>query len=75
LDDLTADEALIIRFGRELLDARRVSEETFGAVRARYGEKGLLELTALMGVYTMNAAILRAMDHRAAAGARLLTPR
>jgi len=58
-----------------LLDARQVSDETFSAVRARYGEKGLLELTALMGVYTMNATILRAMDHRAAAGARFLTPR
>src|SRR5215475_7390191 len=75
LGTLTPDEALIIRFGRELLDARQVRDETFSAVRARYGEKGLLELTALMGVYTMNATILRAMDHRAAAGARLLTPR
>ena len=75
LDALTADEALIIRFGRELLDSRLVSNETFSAVRARYGEKGLLELTALMGVYTMNATILRAMDHRAAAGTRHLTPR
>ena len=75
LDDLTADEALIIRFGRELLDVRQVSDETFSAVQARYGKKGLLELTALMGVYTMNATILRAMDHRAAAGARLLTSR
>ena len=28
-----------------------------------------------MGVYTMNATILRAMDHRPAPGARLLTPR
>ena len=46
LDALTEDEALIIRFGRELLDARQVTDETFNAVRARYGEKGLLELTA-----------------------------
>jgi len=75
LDTLAPDEALIIRFGRELLDARQVSDATFSAVRARYGEKGLLELTALMGAYTMNATILRAMDHRPAAGARLLTPR
>ena len=72
---LTSDEALIIGFGRELLDVRQVSDATFSAVRARYGEKGLLELTALMGVYTMNATILRAVDHRAASGARLLTPR
>ena len=75
LDDLTADEALIIRFGRELLEAPKVTDETFHAVRARYGEKGLLELTAVMSVYMMNATILRVMDHRAATDARHLTPR
>src|SRR5262249_51097832 len=75
LDGLTADEALIIRFGRELLESPKVSDETFHAVRARYGEKGLLELTAVMSVYTMNANILRVMDHQAAADARHLTPR
>jgi 4-carboxymuconolactone decarboxylase len=75
LDGLTADEALIIRFGRELPESPRVSDETCTAVRARYGEQGLLELTAVMSVYTMNATILRVMDHRAAAEARHLTPR
>lgn len=75
LDGLTADEALIIRFGRELLESPQVSDETFNAVRARYGERGLLELTALMSVYTMNANVLRVLDHRAAADARHLTPR
>jgi 4-carboxymuconolactone decarboxylase len=75
LDGLTADETLIIRFGRELLESPQVSDETFNAVRARYGEQGLLELTAVMSVYTMNANILRVMDHRAAADARHLTPR
>jgi len=75
LDGLTVDEALIIRFGRELLESPQVSDDTFNRVRARYGEKGLLELTAVMSVYTMNANILRVMDHRAAADARHLTPR
>lgn len=75
LDDLTEDEALIIGFGRALLETRKVSDETVEAVRKRYGEKGLLELVALMGVYTMNATILRAMDHPAPPGARRLTPR
>jgi 4-carboxymuconolactone decarboxylase len=75
LDSLTADEALIIRFGRELLESPQVSDNTFNAVRARYGEQGLLELTAVMSVYTMNAAILRVMDHQVAADARHLTPR
>lgn len=75
LDDLTPDEALIIRYGRELLETRKVSDATVAAVRERYGEKGLLELTAVMGVYTMNATVLRAMDHPAPPGARRLTPR
>ena len=73
LEDLTVDEALIIRFGRELLEAKEVDTETFNAVRLRYGENGMMELTAVMSVYMMNAAILRVMDHRAAADARHLT--
>ena len=75
LDGLTADEALIIRYGRELLETRKVSNATFAAVRKRYGEKGLLELTAVMSVYMMNATILRAMDHQAPMQARHLSPR
>jgi 4-carboxymuconolactone decarboxylase len=75
LDDLTDDEALIISFGRELLETRKVSDATVEAVRKRYGEKGVLELVAVMGVYTMNATILRALDHPAPPGARRLTPR
>lgn len=75
LDELTDDEALIIRFGRELLESPAVSDETFDAVRARYGEKGLMELTALMSVYMMNAAILRVADHPAPPDARPLSPR
>ena len=48
---LTADEAMIIRFGRELLEQPRVSDDTFDAVRARWGERGLMELTAVMSVF------------------------
>jgi 4-carboxymuconolactone decarboxylase len=73
LDGLTADEALIIGFGRELLEQPAISSQTFEAVRARYGEKGLMELVAVMSVYTMNANILRVMDHQAAPDARHLT--
>ena len=35
LDGLMADEALIIHFGRELLETPRVSDDTFNTVRAR----------------------------------------
>ena len=73
LDGLTSDEALIIRFGRELLEGPAVSDDTFNAVRARYGEQGLLELVAVMSVYTVNANILRVMDWQPAPDARRLT--
>ncbi|MEK9672719.1 MAG: hypothetical protein VW268_09485 [Rhodospirillaceae bacterium] len=73
LDHLTADEALIITYGRELLLGPKVSDETYDAVRARWSVKGLLDMTAVMSVYLMNAAILRAVDHQAPAGARMLT--
>ena len=75
LDALANDEALIIRFGRELLELKKVEDDTFAAVRDRWGEKGLMELTAVMSVYMMNAAILRVIDHRAADNDRHLTPR
>jgi 4-carboxymuconolactone decarboxylase len=73
LDGLTADEALIIRLGRELLEQPAVSDETFQAVCARYGERGLMELVAVMSVYTMNANLLRVADVKAAPEARHLT--
>lgn len=73
LDGLTPDESLIVRFGRELLEQPAVSDDTFNAVRARYGERGLMELVAIMSVYTMNANILRVVNFQAAPEARHLT--
>lgn len=75
LDGLTDDEQRIIRYSRELLEDRKVSDAAFEGVRQRWGEKGALELTAVMSVYLMNATILRAMNHQPGPGARLLTPR
>ena len=75
LDGLTSDEKLIITYSRELLEDKKVNDATFEAVRARWGESGVLEMTAVMSVYLMNATILRAMDHKAAPDARHLTPR
>ena len=41
LDKLTPDEALIIRFGRELLETRKVSDATFNAAVKMFGEQGV----------------------------------
>jgi 4-carboxymuconolactone decarboxylase len=73
VEGLTEDEAMIISFGRELLEQPSISDATFEAVKNRYGEKGLFELVAVMSVYTMNANMLRTMDWQAAPEARHLT--
>ncbi len=55
LDTLTEDEALIVAYGRELLRSHRVSDETFEAARARFGNLSLTDLTATIGYYVMIA--------------------
>ncbi|MCI0439633.1 MAG: carboxymuconolactone decarboxylase family protein, partial [Chloroflexi bacterium] len=48
---LEDDEALVIRYGRELFRNHRVSDETYKAAEARFGVQGVVELTATMGYY------------------------
>jgi 4-carboxymuconolactone decarboxylase len=62
LSALKDEETLIVGYGRELLRDHRVSEATFEAARARYGDQGVTELTAIMGYYTMLACALNAFQ-------------
>jgi len=73
LDGLSEDEALIIQFGRELLEQHRLSDSTFERVRARFGESGFVELSALMGYYTLIDTIITAMGIVPAADAPKLS--
>ena len=62
LSELTTDEALIVRYGRELFRDHRISDETFSAARHRFGDQGITELTATMGYYGMLACALNAFE-------------
>ena len=62
LAELTAEEAMIVGYGRELLRERRVSDETFAAAKAALGEQGVTELTATIGYYGMLACALNAFE-------------
>lgn len=62
IDTLPKDDALIIRFGRELHRNRKVSEATFEAARNRFGEQGVVELTATMGYYALLAYTLNTFE-------------
>lgn len=49
-------------FAREIVRDHRVSQQTFDAMRAEFGERGLTDITALVGFYLMLACTLIAND-------------
>ena len=60
LDGLDATDALIIDYARQILVQHTVDEATFAAARARFGDRGTVDLTATLGYYSMIACVLNA---------------
>jgi len=69
-----AEDAQIIDFTRQLLQRHRVDDATFQAVRKRFGDLGLIELTGSIGYYAMLAMTVNACELEAAPGAEVLQP-
>ncbi len=69
---LTSDEATIIDYGRQLLRDHRVSPDTFAAAHKRFGDRGVVDLTSLLGYYTMIACTLNGFEMLPAEGAARL---
>jgi 4-carboxymuconolactone decarboxylase len=57
-ESLQPDEAVVYNFATELLTKKQVSDSTFAAARQLLGERGVVDLTALMGYYQMVAMML-----------------
>jgi 4-carboxymuconolactone decarboxylase len=56
------DDALVYEFARHLQQSGRVPADTYGAVQARWGAKGVVELVAVVGYYTMVSMTLNAHE-------------
>lgn len=59
---LHPDDALVVSYAVELNRHRSVSDATHAAVVERFGERTVVELTALVGYYTMVAMMLNAQE-------------
>jgi 4-carboxymuconolactone decarboxylase len=59
---LAEDDAAIVRYATELNRFNSVSDATYADALARFGERRLVELTALVGYYTMVAMTLNAHE-------------
>jgi 4-carboxymuconolactone decarboxylase len=51
--DMTEDEEIVYDFCTELLRNHSVSDTTYDRMAARFGERGVAEVTLLQGEYTM----------------------
>ena len=65
---LEPDEAAVYDFSTELLSRHEVSDATFAAARHALGERGIVDLMALMGYYQMIAMMLNVDRHPLPAG-------
>lgn len=57
-----ADDALVYEYARHLQLAGQVPPEAYHAVRERWGARGVVELTAVIGYYTMVSMTLNAHE-------------
>lgn len=67
-------EAAIVRFGRELIGARKVRSETYARTLELFGETGVVDLAALMANYALTAVMLTAFDQQLHEGQKPLLP-
>jgi len=73
-DGMSADEAMIYDFADELLKTTEVSDRNFDAVKARFGERGVVELVLTLGYYSTVSMILNVHRHPIPPDAKPLAP-
>jgi len=69
---VSMDEALVIRFTRDVLGRNRIRGEVFEALLSAHDERWMVELTCWIGRYAALAGILNAFEVSPAEGAEVL---
>ena len=62
LTGISDADAAVIRFGREMLNDRKVSSATFAKAKELYGAKGTMDLVAVMSTYAVSGFYATAVD-------------
>jgi 4-carboxymuconolactone decarboxylase len=66
------DDAQIVDFTRQLIRKHRVDDASVKALQARFGNEGFIELTGLIGYYSMLAMTVNACELEAAPDSEIL---
>jgi len=62
LPELAPDEAAVVHYGREFFRTHRVSAGAFQAALEQFGRQGVVELSLIMGNYSLLALLINAFD-------------
>jgi 4-carboxymuconolactone decarboxylase len=60
---MQANEAALHRFCAELLETKRVGDDTFAAAKAAFGEQGVAEIIFTLGYYSMVSMLLNVDEY------------
>jgi 4-carboxymuconolactone decarboxylase len=71
---LSPDETVIYEFSVELVETKQVSDATYEAVRARFGEQGVMDLVGTLGFYSLISMVLNTARMPLPDGATPLAP-
>ena len=69
---LSADEEIVYDYAMELLKNKQVSNLTFEHAKSRFGAKGVVDMTGIVGYYTFLAMQLNAAQYAPAKDAKKL---
>jgi len=68
LTDLDEKDALVIRFGRQMLRDRKVDSATFAKAMELFGRRGAMDMVAVMSTYAVSGLFAIAVDEHPQAG-------
>jgi 4-carboxymuconolactone decarboxylase len=68
LTGLNEKDAAVIRFGRQLLNDKKVASATFAKVVELWGKRGAMDMVAVMNTYAVSGFFAIAVDEHAAEG-------
>jgi 4-carboxymuconolactone decarboxylase len=69
---MSPDEEAVYDFAMEILKNKQVSNATFDRAKSRFGAKGVVDITGILGYYTFLAMQLNAAQYQAPQGAKKL---
>jgi 4-carboxymuconolactone decarboxylase len=59
---LSGDEELLVRYVKELVQNHKITDQTFNAVKDKFGTQRTVEITGLVGHYLLVGQILLAFE-------------